>query len=66
MANPEHVEILKRGVSEWNQWREASPDIKPDLAGANLAKANFAEAILNGANLGRANLFGANLTKSQF
>jgi hypothetical protein len=23
MANPEHLEVLKSGVDEWNQWREA-------------------------------------------
>ncbi len=22
MANPKHLEILKRGVKVWNQWRE--------------------------------------------
>lgn len=37
MANPEHLEILKRGVEAWNQWREKNPDVKPDLSGAQLA-----------------------------
>ena len=22
MANPEHLEILKHGVEQWNKWRE--------------------------------------------
>jgi len=31
MANPEHLEILKRSVKEWNQWRETHPNVRPDL-----------------------------------
>jgi len=36
MANREHLEILKRGVKAWNEWREKNPDVKPDLRGADL------------------------------
>jgi hypothetical protein len=35
MANPEHLEILKRGVKAWNQWREGNGTI-PDLTNASL------------------------------
>jgi hypothetical protein len=35
MANSEHVEIFRKGVSEWNLWREANPKLKPDLSGEN-------------------------------
>ncbi len=38
MANPEHFEILKRGVEEWNQWRKNNPDVRPDLREADLSK----------------------------
>ena len=31
MANEEHTAILKRGVREWNRWREENPEIHPDL-----------------------------------
>jgi hypothetical protein len=31
MANPEHREILKRGVEKWNQWRKDHP-VWPDLS----------------------------------
>ena len=62
MANDEHVALLKQGVDAWNAWREANPDILPDLnkadlSGANLSKANRSRAdlselnLLNGANL---------------
>lgn len=32
MANAQHISILKLGVANWNQWRKANPDIKPDLS----------------------------------
>ena len=35
MANEEHLKILKRGVEEWNAWREEHPDIRPDLSHYN-------------------------------
>jgi uncharacterized protein YjbI with pentapeptide repeats len=72
MANPEHLELLQRGVDVWNTWRVENPSIRPDLVladlnGANLSGANLSGADLTGANfrgsnLGGANLSGANLT----
>jgi hypothetical protein len=35
MANLEHLEILKRGVLHWNQWREKRRVVTPDLGGAS-------------------------------
>lgn len=32
MANPEHLEILKRGVEAWNEWRRFDADTGKDLA----------------------------------
>jgi uncharacterized protein YjbI with pentapeptide repeats len=32
MANPEHLEILKSGVKEWNSWRAENQGIIPDLS----------------------------------
>lgn len=72
MANPEHLAILKKGVSEWNRWQlqEHSviervsnlPDlVGADLSGADLRDADLTGARLMGANLLRANLRGANL-----
>ena len=31
MANPEHLQVLKQGVEEWNKWRDEHPDVIPDL-----------------------------------
>ena len=67
MANPEHLEIIKQGVKQWNKWREENPDVDPDfhqatLRGADLALANLTGADLGGAELGSAKLSGANLS----
>jgi uncharacterized protein YjbI with pentapeptide repeats len=67
MANPEHVEILKQGVKEWNEWREAHPDVEPGLSGADLSRADLSgadlsRADLSEANIGMANLRGADLS----
>ena len=79
MANEEHLAILRKGVEAWNAWREAHPDVRPDLraadlvgailpwanlAGADLAGANLTGANLAGANLRKANLLGANLYRA--
>ena len=66
MANPEHLEILKQGVEEWNAWREEHPYVDPnlseaDLGGADLSWANLSEASLSAADLGKANLEEARL-----
>jgi TIR domain/Pentapeptide repeats (8 copies) len=69
MANEEHLARLKQGVEAWNQWREANPDIKPDLidadlTGAHLAGAHLYEADLTGVYLIRADLAGAYLNEA--
>jgi Pentapeptide repeats (8 copies) len=69
MANDEHVAILKKGVDAWNAWRAENPDIRPDLAKAdlimpNLGEADLRDADLSGANLGVADLVRANLSRA--
>lgn len=60
MPNEQHLEILKKGVQAWNEWREKNPEIKPDLNQADLAGVN-----LEGANLGFANLKEAKLISAK-
>ncbi len=36
MADEEHLAKLKQGVAEWNAWRKANGDVRPDLSGADL------------------------------
>jgi TIR domain-containing protein/pentapeptide repeat protein len=72
MANPEHLEILKRGVEVWNKWRQENPTIFPDLSqadliesslnNANLANTDLVFAILYLSDLTGVDLSGANLS----
>lgn len=56
------IELLQAGkVTQFNQFRLDSPEIKIDLFGANLYGANLYGANLEGANLEGANLMGVNL-----
>lgn len=59
MASEEHLDLLRRGVTEWNLWRAGQPDIRPDLSGANLSG-----AALSGVNLSKATLIGATLSET--
>lgn len=77
VANPEHLEWIRRGVQVWNEKRltlddETRADLSEaklhgaDLLGAdfrwaNLSEADLSEADLTDANLGGADLYGANL-----
>jgi hypothetical protein len=60
MANPEHLEILKQGVEQWNKWRKEH-DMQPDLTEANLREADLHGANFGGVDLRRADLREADL-----
>jgi hypothetical protein len=68
MGDPIHLAQLRRGIAEWNAWRDKNPNIRPDIRGvdlrikADLEQANFERADLREANLGRTNLQRANLS----
>src|SRR5271157_4052046 len=64
MANPEHLEILKQGVEQWNKWRKEHPDVDPDLHEADLDSAKLSGANLFRAVLRRAKLGGADLREA--
>jgi len=49
MANPEHLEVLKQGVQQWNKWRGQHCRLLPDFSEADLRRAD-----LRGADLGAA------------
>ena len=55
MANPEHEEILRRGMEEWNAWRQANPNVRPDLSGADLSKLRLSLAYFDQVSTARAN-----------
>ena len=75
MANDEHVTMLGRGVTMWNEWRathEEMPDLSRaglrglDLSGFDLSQADLRGADLRGTNLSGANLSGAHLDDANF
>ena len=64
MANPEHVELIRKGAKRWNDWRHKNPQIRPDLSEAELAGADLSGADLSGSKLTAAVLSGADLSGS--
>ena len=62
MPNPDHLAILKEGVTAWNAWRNEHLEIRANLREAELRGANPTRAILSGADLTRADLTQAVLT----
>jgi TIR domain/Pentapeptide repeats (8 copies) len=61
MANPEHVEIVRKGTTAIRDWRQENTDTYLDLRSADLSGANLRSAILNSAILNSADLRSANL-----
>jgi hypothetical protein len=58
MANSEHVEILTKGVTVWNSWREQTPQTIPDLSGIHIPFEVQIHGTLEGVNFRSANLKG--------
>ena len=58
MADPEHVEVVKRGAAAIAEWRQENPGVILDLG-----KANFRYANLRGGDLSGADLSGAHLRR---
>jgi uncharacterized protein YjbI with pentapeptide repeats len=73
MPDDEHVTLLRRGATAWNEWRaerEDTPDLSRAslrglaLSGFDLSGADLRGADLRGANLSQANLSGAHLERA--
>lgn len=62
MADAEQLALIRRGVEEWNAWREESRDVQVDLRRVDLSEADLTDAHLGSANLSRTNLDGAFLS----
>jgi hypothetical protein len=66
----DHLERLKKGVSEWNEWREKHPEIRPILYDCDLTTHNFTFSLerVDFANteLVNSNLSYQNLVKANF
>ena len=46
MANEEHLELLRKGVDNWNVWRRTNEVLHPNLRGADLSRARLSGAIV--------------------
>jgi len=69
VANKAHLEVLEKGVTAWNVWRNDNFEIQPNLRGANLSDKNLngvdlSTAFLSEAKFNRSYLVGANLSGS--
>jgi len=69
MANPQHVEYLKKGADRWNTWRHKNSHIKIDLSrdifsGIDLSEFDLSLADLSNSNFSQANLSGAVLSRT--
>jgi uncharacterized protein YjbI with pentapeptide repeats len=61
VADQEHVELLNKGVAEWNAWR-LKEAVQPDLSEADLITADLDGADLTSADLDETDLTSADLT----
>ncbi|MEK7476396.1 MAG: pentapeptide repeat-containing protein [Candidatus Coatesbacteria bacterium] len=59
MGDPDHLAKILQGVPAWNEWREANPDIQPNLTRADLSGRDLTGVDFRGAGLFKANLHGA-------
>ena len=66
MANPEHLDILSRGVTVWNKWRQKDPDTRPDLSSTRLSRRNLRGANLRGCSLAEGHLNKADFEEREF
>lgn len=60
MTGPDYLDILTQGVEVWNEWRAKNPEVRP-----NLAKANLNQADLEGVNLSNTCLEGVELLQAR-
>jgi uncharacterized protein YjbI with pentapeptide repeats len=64
------LKYLKQGAGYWNHWRKRNPDVKPDLAGADLTgiglkgSVDFSEVELQGANFSGLSLAGSDFKRA--
>jgi hypothetical protein len=62
MADTEHLEMLKRGVKAWNEWRDRNPYLRPDLRGVSLQGIDIRDAYLAEADLSLVDFTGRDLS----
>ncbi len=64
MADSKQLEILKKGVNEWNKWRRENPELEIDLSDASLRETDLSNVNLSDANLHSADLWKTDLRRA--
>ncbi len=64
MADNQLVSMLLSSPGDWNRWRDANPEARPDLSEARLTGADLTKASLSETDLIAADLSGAILAKA--
>src|SRR5206468_2313012 len=65
MVHEEQLAILRRGVAEWNAWRQREWHVRLHLEKADLRQMDLKDANLHGAALNEADLQGASLVQTK-
>jgi hypothetical protein len=66
MANESDVNVLARGVQDWNKWRADNPRLRPNLEELTLTRSEFPSIDLRGCSLRGADFGGSNLLGADF
>ncbi|MBC8240470.1 MAG: pentapeptide repeat-containing protein [Alphaproteobacteria bacterium] len=62
MANEEHLyKFNEMSIADWNEWREANPDVVPDLSGGRFQAEHLHQRNLHNALLTKVTILGKNL-----
>ncbi|MEM9541156.1 MAG: pentapeptide repeat-containing protein [Cyanobacteria bacterium P01_E01_bin.42] len=64
MAKIEHLNLLNKGVNEWNEWQSKNAWIEFDLSESDLSNRDLQGVKLIGVNLHKANLSNSNLSNA--
>lgn len=64
MADSEHILLIRQGVTVWNHWRQANPNVRPDLVEASLRGLAAHDIDLSSANPRWADLSRADLSRA--
>ena len=64
MADKEQFKIIRKGIKDWNTWRQENPDVKVDLTDAKLSGVNLSQENLSDADIFRVDIFGVDLREA--
>jgi hypothetical protein len=62
MADQQQLDLLRQGVDTWNTWRTQHKEVRPNLSGADLIRANLSWADLSDTDLSDTDLSDADLS----